>query len=55
MNATTPMVESIRVRGFRSLADVELSGLGMATVLIGPNGSGKLNVLQFLDLLRFIV
>ena len=55
MNATTPMIESIRVRGFRSLADVELSGLGPATVLIGHNGSGKSNVLQFLDLLRFIV
>ena len=45
MNATTPMIESIRVRGFRSLADVELSGLGPATVLIGHNGSGKSNVL----------
>ena len=52
MDATTPIIESIRIRGFRSLADVELSGLGPATVLIGPNGSGKSNVLRFLDMLH---
>ena len=55
MNATTPMIESIRVRGFRSLADVELSGLGPATVLIGPNGSGKSNILRFLDMLHYMM
>ena len=55
MDATTPIIESIRIRGFRSLADVELSGLGPATVLIGPNGSGKSNVLRFLDLLHYML
>ena len=54
MDATTPIIESIRIRGFRSLADVELSGLGPATVLIGPNGSGKSNVLRFLDMVRHV-
>ena len=34
-------IESARIKGFRSLADVELSGLGGATVMIGANGSGK--------------
>ena len=55
MDATTPIIESIRIRGFRSLADVELSGLGPATVLIGPNGSGKSNVLRFLDMVRYML
>ena len=52
MSAAPPMIESLRVRGFRSLADIELSGLPPAAVLIGPNGSGKSNVLRFLDMLR---
>ena len=55
MDATTPSIESIRIRGFRSLADVDLSGLGPATVLIGPNGSGKSNVLRFLDMLHYML
>ena len=38
-------IESVRIRGFRSLADVELSGLQNANVLIGANGSGKSNCL----------
>ena len=36
-------IESVRIRGFRSLADVELSNLQNANVLIGANGSGKSN------------
>ena len=55
MNIEGPMIESIRIRGFRSLADVELSGLSSATVLIGANGSGKSNVLLFLDMLRYML
>ena len=57
MSAITPMIviESIRIRGFRSLEDVDLSGLGAATVLIGPNGSGKSNVLRFLGMLPYIL
>ena len=52
MSAAPPMIESLRVRGFRSLADIELSGLPPAAVLIGPNGSGKSNVLRFLNMMR---
>ena len=46
------MLESIRICGFRSLADVELSNLQAATALIGANGSGKSNFIRFLDLLH---
>ena len=52
MSTAPPMIESLHVRGFRSLADIDLSGLPPAAVLIGPNGSGKSNLLRFLDLLR---
>ena len=55
MSAAPPMLESLRIRGFRSLEDVELSGLPAATVLIGPNGAGKSNILRFLDLLRYML
>ena len=55
MNNAMPIIESIRIRGFRSLADVELTGLSSATVLIGPNGSGKSNILLFLDMLHHML
>ena len=48
MSATT--IESVKVRGFRSLADVELSGMPKATVLIGANGSGKSNIIRFFEM-----
>ena len=43
----TARLESLSVKGFRSLADVTLTGLGATTVLIGPNGSGKSNFMRF--------
>lgn len=46
------MIESVRIRGFRSLADVKISELPRATVLIGANGSGKSNFLHFLYMLN---
>lgn len=55
MSVAPPMIESLRVRGFRSLADLELTGLPAAAVLIGPNGAGKSNILRFLDLLRYML
>ena len=45
-------IESIKIQGFRSLADVELTDLPNAAVLIGPNGSGKSNIFLFLEMLR---
>ena len=37
---TAAKIESVRIRGFRSLADVKLANLRNANVLIGANGSG---------------
>jgi hypothetical protein len=36
-------------KGYRSLRDVELDGLGTFNVFYGPNGSGKSNVLTAID------
>ena len=36
-------VKLVRVQGFRSLADIEISELPNVTVMIGANGSGKSN------------
>ena len=44
------MIEAITVRGFRSLRDVTLSTDAL-NVVIGPNQSGKTNLLDALDLL----
>ena len=49
------MIEYIRIRGFRSLADVELEGLPRATVLIGANGSGKSNFIRFFEMLSWML
>jgi predicted ATPase len=43
-------ITSLQVSGFRSLEDVDVP-LGPMTVLVGPNGSGKTNVL---NVLRFL-
>ena len=36
-----PRIESLRVKGYRALADLELRGMTPLTVFLGPNGSGK--------------
>lgn len=36
-----PRIESLHVRNYRALRDVELRGLTPLTVFLGPNGSGK--------------
>ena len=48
-------IESIRIQGFRSLADVKLWGMPQATVLIGPNGSGKSNFIRFFEMLSWML
>ncbi|MDE0510126.1 MAG: AAA family ATPase [Gammaproteobacteria bacterium] len=55
IGSETARLESIRISGFRSLADVELSDLGGTSVLIGPNGSGKSNLLRFFDMLSWML
>jgi predicted ATPase len=39
-----PQIESIRIRNYRALRDVEFKNLTPLTVLLGPNGSGKSTV-----------
>ena len=51
----TSMIESVRIKGFRSLADVELSDLPRAVVLIGANGSGKSNFIRFFEMLSWML
>ena len=36
-----PHIESLRVRNYRALRDVELKGITPLSVFLGPNGSGK--------------
>ena len=48
-------IESVKIRGFRSLKDVELNNLPNAAVLIGPNGSGKSNFIRFFEMLQQMV
>lgn len=48
--AVVPFVRRVRVRGFRSIAECDVS-LEPLTVLLGFNASGKTN---FLDALRFV-
>ena len=48
-------IESVRIRGFRSLADVTLSNLQNANVLIGANGSGKSNLIRFFEMLSWML
>lgn len=50
-----PQIRSVRIQGFRSLADCALSDLGMATVLIGPNGAGKSNFIRFFEMMSWML
>ena len=43
-------IESIHIKGFRSLADFKVEDLPNATVMIGANGAGKSNVFRFLEM-----
>ncbi len=52
---TMTKLKSLRIRGFRSLADVELTDLGSTSVLIGANGSGKSNIMHFFEMLSWML
>ncbi len=51
----TTFIDHVRIRGFRSLADVELAGIPKAAVLIGANGSGKSNFIRFFEMLHWML
>ncbi len=42
------MITELKIKNFRSLKDVELKGLQPVNLLIGPNNSGKSNILKAL-------
>ena len=43
-------IETFRAQGFKSLADIQLTGLSTINILHGPNAGGKSNILEALDL-----
>lgn len=49
------VIESVRVKGFRSLADMEIKNLPQSTVLVGANGSGKSNLMQFFEMMGWML
>ena len=51
-NTVLERIESVHIKGFRSLADVTLDGLGSPTMLLGQNGAGKSNLMCFFGMLR---
>ncbi len=53
--ALTNKIESVKIQGFRSLADMELTNIPNAAVLIGPNGSGKSNFIRFFEMLSWML
>ena len=50
----TPCIKSLAIRGFRNLADVRLT-LRPFNVLAGGNGTGKSALLQFFEMLCFVL
>ena len=48
-------IESLHIKGFRSLADVEINGMPRAAVLIGANGSGKSNLVRFFEMMDWMI
>ena len=49
------LIESVHIKGFRSLADVEINELRMVAVLTGANGSGKSNLVRFFQMLSWML
>jgi len=49
-----PELDSITVKGFKSIASVDGMELGPINVLIGPNGSGKSNFIEVFSFLHAI-
>ena len=45
-------IESIHIKGFRSLADVKIDNLPNPMLLLGINGAGKSNLMRFFEMLR---
>ena len=52
---TSTRIESVSIRGFRSLADFKITELPNAAVLIGANGSGKSNFIRFFEMMSWML
>jgi predicted ATPase len=48
------MLSEVKVSGFKSLDNFELKIRPGLNVLVGPNGSGKTNIIRFFDFLSFL-
>ena len=48
-------IQSVQIKGFRSLADFRIEDMPKAAVLIGANGSGKSNFVRFFDMLSWML
>ena len=55
MRGPQTKIETINIKGFRSLADVTVSELPDVTVMIGSNGSGKSNLIRFFEMLSWML
>lgn len=45
-------IDSVSIKGFRSLAEVEIAQLPQAVVMVGANGSGKSNFIRFFEMVQ---
>ena len=54
MSGLRAKIDRVRIKGFRSLADIEMSELPDVTVMIGANGSGKSNFIRFFEMLSWM-
>ena len=52
MRGPQTKLDSLSIKGFRSLADISVSKLPDVAVMIGANGSGKSNVIRFFEMLH---
>ena len=53
-HAVTNRIESLHVKGFRSLADMQLDDIPNPMVLLGANGAGKSNTLRVFQMLSSV-
>ena len=52
---TMNRIDSVRITGFRSLANVEIERMPTLAVLIGANGSGKSNFIRFFEMMSWML
>ena len=55
MSGLRAKIEQVRIKGFRSLADIKIAELPDVTVMIGANGSGKSNFIRFFEMLSWML